>query len=330
MKKDATKSFQNLGGEAARQFNTLASEYLLSRSIPSSGDAIAKIVGEMRQAYFNARKGITSISLDRVAAWITRWEAAGHPAMMLSAGSSGVTVAFRDDVEIRRLLARGDAGPHEWPEAHAASGLPFWFTHPERTPVDPSDLFIHLSRKCRYGGAILFSVLRHLALCEWLCRHLDAPQDHRAHVVAHDLHEAYIGDVITGLKRYLLDFADIEAGWEGHVHRSIDLTWPPSADVAASVRLVDLVALCAEMDTLGHAAAGAVAQKYGIVVTDPMRQAVRTICQLTDEQCWFNVCLAVPGLRTPRADGWLERGAYGEPDRPLWADPLLWNPPETT
>ena len=46
-----------------------------------------------------------------------------------------------------------------------ASGEGVWFEHPERTRILPMDLRVHLSRLCRYNGALDWSVLQHLALC---------------------------------------------------------------------------------------------------------------------------------------------------------------------
>jgi len=142
------------------------------------------------------------------------------------------------------------------PTGVTATGRMVWHEAPELTPVDLRDVFTHLNREYRYNGALNWTVLQHTALCVKLVAEVEREQfdgvifeEARQYVAAHDLHEAYVGDVVTGLKRP--EFRAIEEAWEAHVHRSLGLTWPLSPALAEIVRLVDRWALAAEMLCIG-------------------------------------------------------------------------------
>lgn len=183
-----------------------------------------------------------------------------------------------------------------WPDICTASGRGVWFLHPERTVIDPADLREHLPRVCRYNGALPWSDLQHLALCVLLARCESYASETLAYVAAHDLHEAYIGDLPTHMKRHLSGWREIEAAWEKHTHESLGLRWPLDEHVKKSVKAIDKVALCVEMDRMGHVMAEGVAQRRGVTVDDGMRSVFNTVLRLTDSERWDILVEAIPSL----------------------------------
>lgn len=135
-----------------------------------------------------------------------------------------------------------------------STGAPIVYLDPSQTPVRAADLSVHLSRVCRYAGGRDWSVLQHLVICADIARGgLPLTKEMLPYVAAHDLHEAYIGDLPTGLKQVLPEWRErIEGPWEAHVHRSIGLEWPVPPEIAVQVKRVDRQALLAEMACLSH------------------------------------------------------------------------------
>lgn len=139
----------------------------------------------------------------------------------------------------------------EVPDMVTSWGHGVWFDHPERTKVDLNDLEIHLSNSCRYVGAIDVPILMHLVLCIGIAREWGLSPDVIAYVAAHDLHEAYIPDIPTRLKPLVPGWKEREDRWEAWVHKSVGLE-PPTPEVQALVKEVDLAALVTEMRGGGH------------------------------------------------------------------------------
>jgi hypothetical protein len=121
------------------------------------------------------------------------------------------------------------------------------YERPETTDVDYVDLQVQLSRMCRYNGAIQWSVLQHLALCT----HLAQPHGAlvQGYAAAHDLHEAYIGDIAKPIIRgtpLWEPWMKLEETWASHVHRQMGLNWPPPAQVRELVHAIDMRCLYIE------------------------------------------------------------------------------------
>lgn len=137
------------------------------------------------------------------------------------------------------------------PSMYTASGHPIRFDRPELTPIEWSDLSVHLARVCRYHGARDVTVLAHLALCVQLARELGADDTLVAHCAAHDLHEGYLGDLHPSLKRLLPAWEAIEERWERRVHLELGLAWPVPVCIARATKLVDVGALQLEIAVTG-------------------------------------------------------------------------------
>lgn len=177
---------------------------------------------------------------------------------------------------------------HEVSDSCGLSGEEIWFAHPERTRVYGIDLWAGLSRINRYHGQFgPWSVLEHLALCSGLVRHHPAMADVRgdrhgrivAAVCAHDLHEAYVLDLPTGLKRAVPGYAAIEDAWESHVHRSVGLPAPAEMDpmTRAVVKAVDWMALLTEMDAFENPRLPLAEARAGFAFDPAWRAEIRAV-----------------------------------------------------
>lgn len=93
-----------------------------------------------------------------------------------------------------------------------ATGGKAYLTDPARSDIRLSDIAIALSNICRFGGhAPWYSVAQHSVLVSYL-----APPPFKLCALFHDATEAYLGDVISPLKRLLGEsYASIERRWEG-------------------------------------------------------------------------------------------------------------------
>lgn len=91
-----------------------------------------------------------------------------------------------------------------------ASGLPFWPADPRPEDVRIEDIAAHLSRLCRFNGAIrddveIYSVAQHSVL---VSEHV--PAGYELEGLLHDAAEAYIGDRIKPLKMLMPGYDEFE------------------------------------------------------------------------------------------------------------------------
>ena len=95
---------------------------------------------------------------------------------------------------------------------HLLSGKKFYPFRPS-----PSDIFIYdiaasLSNLCRYNGNIpcFYSVAEHSFHCSYL-----VPEEHALTALLHDATEAFVGDMITPIKKWFPEFVAMEDNiWE--------------------------------------------------------------------------------------------------------------------
>lgn len=90
-----------------------------------------------------------------------------------------------------------------------ASGGVFWPLDPRASEVKIEDIAHALSNMCRYAGHVseFYSVAQHSVL---VSRSL--PPEYRLWGLLHDAAEAYVVDVPRPIKRFLTNYAEIEAG----------------------------------------------------------------------------------------------------------------------
>lgn len=119
---------------------------------------------------------------------------------------------------------------------------------PASVVVVDVDLRTGVTNGRRYAGQLDVSVLAHLALCVMLGRLRRLPTEDIAHLAAHDLHEAYVGDLIYTWKRAVPAIVDVERQWHAHVLEALGLDGP----IPASVKSVDSRAVAVEAWTWEH------------------------------------------------------------------------------
>jgi hypothetical protein len=136
-----------------------------------------------------------------------------------------------------------------------ASGIKFPVADNTPAHIRLDDIAHALSRLCRFGGHVreFYSVAQHSVLVGELVR-LRAPGDRTAYAWAlmHDAAEAYLGDVVSPLKRYLPSYADLEL----HVLRSVAGAFGLPLTVPPVVKACDAIALALEARDLCHGGGG--------------------------------------------------------------------------
>lgn len=95
----------------------------------------------------------------------------------------------------------------DWMQTY--TGKRFWPLDPSPEDIDPLDIAHALSLVCRYGGHVrrFYSVAEHCVLMSYAV----APE-HALWALLHDAAEAYIGDMVRPLKRFMPEFRDAEDG----------------------------------------------------------------------------------------------------------------------
>jgi uncharacterized protein len=133
-------------------------------------------------------------------------------------------------------VTRGD-----WMQVY--SGARFYPMDPRPEDINPEDIAHALSMLCRYGGHVdrFYSVAEHCVLMSEAV----APEYALA-ALLHDATEAYVVDVPRPMKRYLSNYADIEAG----VWNAICLRFRVAGDLPAEVKDADNRILLTERDAL--------------------------------------------------------------------------------
>lgn len=117
--------------------------------------------------------------------------------------------------------------------------------------IDIEDIGHHLARVCRYGGAVddFYSVANH---CTYVSRELGragySPYIQAAGLL-HDAGEAYLGDVVSGLKRLLPGYRELESVLETRIQDHFDVYWK-AGRVYHIVKDADLRARLAEVRDL--------------------------------------------------------------------------------
>lgn len=155
------------------------------------------------------------------------------------------------------------------------SGAKIFFLAPENSEIDEVDIAISLTNIRRYSGGVVWSLAQHLQLCEKLAESwpIDTQERERLcqlrdilknpggitellmnYAFLHDVPEAYLGDVVTGLKQLLPEYIKIENIWDDYIHGYFQrpLKYRPTE----AIKQIDRRALLIETYMLNHAAHG--------------------------------------------------------------------------
>ena len=103
------------------------------------------------------------------------------------------------------LTAPGDKRSGDWTQTYM--GVQFWPLDPRVEEIFLEDIAHALGKICRYNGHTVdhYSVAEHSVL---VSRHVEPK--HRLQALFHDAPEAYLGDIIRPVKKYIKDFGEHE------------------------------------------------------------------------------------------------------------------------
>lgn len=141
------------------------------------------------------------------------------------------------------MTAREDA----WIQTY--TGKVFKPFAPEPSMVCIEDIAHALAHICRFGGHCRFfwSVASHS-----VCVSRSVRPELAVYGLLHDAAEAYVGDIVSPIKRELADFADIEARAQDCILEALGLP-PPLERHHDEIRSADLGQLAVERAVLHHA-----------------------------------------------------------------------------
>lgn len=96
--------------------------------------------------------------------------------------------------------------------------------NPSPDDVCLDDIAHHLARVCRFGGAVrdYYSVASHSV---YVACNIDGGPALRRAALLHDSAEAYLGDMVSGLKRTMPAFRDAEDLWEAAIEAHFGVKW---------------------------------------------------------------------------------------------------------
>lgn len=159
--------------------------------------------------------------------------------------------------------------PRPAPFLLTASGVAFDLASPRPQDVVAQDLAHALSRLCRFGGHARthYSVAQHSVLVSTL-----VPPALALAGLLHDAAEAYVGDVVSPVKRLLADFAQVEARVLSAV--ALRFAVPLWAFHTPEVAAADRAALLAERAALLPPSPRAWGEDLGSPSTVPVGQIV--------------------------------------------------------
>jgi len=107
------------------------------------------------------------------------------------------------------------------------SGVKIDLTNITMNQIKIEDIAHHLTRICRYGGALDFdthySVAQHCILLHYYAVSNGLSQEVQKNILMHDAAEAYLGDIVSGLKHLLPDYKIIERKIENLICRKYGL-----------------------------------------------------------------------------------------------------------
>lgn len=120
------------------------------------------------------------------------------------------------------------------------TGKHFHFDDIESNVVDIVDIAWALSHACRFNGHCrqFYSVTQHSYHVAWL-----VSEEHRLQALLHDAAEAYTGDMVRPLKKFLPEYIALQKRVDRHIFR----TFGVAEELHSEVKRADNVMLATEM-----------------------------------------------------------------------------------
>ena len=184
------------------------------------------------------------------------------------------------------------------PVMTTASGLVIDYLRPEDLEIRDEDVRDAATHICRYNGARQVQLIHHFALCTLLAQHEFAVPRTIGLIAQHDFPEAILGDVVSGLKKLLVDYRTLEPRWEARFWDHYGYI-PPNAAEAALIRHIDLRALVVETHMTQHPVAGYTAYRHGGPPTRSEVRAWERMMTYDRDRCWELTLRAVREGATP-------------------------------
>jgi len=129
--------------------------------------------------------------------------------------------------------------PNGWIKTKKGNTFAFW--QPDYTQIDIEDIAHALSHLCRFNGHCnkFYSVAQHSVIVSRLC-----PEAYALEGLLHDATEAYCGDLIRPIKKFLPSFKEIEDRIEKAVWKKFKLC--KNKRCMSAVKNADNIALVTE------------------------------------------------------------------------------------
>jgi len=146
------------------------------------------------------------------------------------------------------------SNPRYWMQTF--TGRPFRFDAPLNLEIEIKDIARPLSRVCRFAGHTnsFLSVAEHSMAVHWLI-HKYNPDNCllQMHALMHDAHEAFFGDIISPLKRFLaeeyyIDINEMEASAQVNILAAFGIQLLDSIHDADAIAQADLACTKCERD----------------------------------------------------------------------------------
>ncbi len=189
----------------------------------------------------------------------------------------------------------------ESPKAMMIYGTEVDFETPTNTNIALEEILIHTSNINRYCGAIDVKLIKHLRIVgyfvEEITRRMISDQDlewcqlQRAYAHTHDFTEAYLGDVVTALKKLPMfePYRKLEHEFDVHIHNELGIPIRNRND--SLIKKADHMALAHEMWYHQHPAWKGVfesknieSDRYAsIIIGDIMREPISNSKQIIRE-----------------------------------------------
>lgn len=187
-----------------------------------------------------------------------------------------------------------------WPDMVTYMGQKVYFDDPQQTEILMEDLRFCLGNICRYNGHAKWTLNQHLALCCMLSQYMIGIPQVNQLCALHDLHEVYIGDIVSGLKKFSYNMQELENTWEQYVHEQLGFSWDDRNAYHEQVKFIDMLALYLEMDFLNHPGFQFVKKKTNFSLTKKTLQELSLITQyvshLNNKQCWYIIINTIKDL----------------------------------
>ncbi|PJE81086.1 phosphohydrolase [Candidatus Pacearchaeota archaeon CG10_big_fil_rev_8_21_14_0_10_32_42] len=122
------------------------------------------------------------------------------------------------------------------------SGKKFWPFDPKNEEIDINDIAHALALQCRFNGHCeeFYSIAQHSVLVSKI-----VPKDQALSALLHDAAEAYIGDMVRPLKKFMEEFKSVEKKVEKEIFKKFEV-----AGLNEEIKKADNIALATEMRDL--------------------------------------------------------------------------------